>query len=291
MSGKLSDIFSKSDTVNTKMASPKNGIVASPLSEDKLTSGDKDTKHAGPQKVTLISNDVKSEGHVLSVAIIVDDGGSSIQLAQEVAELKIPTTWAVIPYMSHSKETAELASQHGIPLLLHLPMQAITDKDGNGQYLVGRGMSAEEIRRVTVKALDTIPSAIGLNNHRGSLSTADSKIIKPVLEELKSRDLMFVDSRTIGKSIAYRDAKKAKIKALKNNGFLDNIAEVWAIEAQFKTFVRSAAKNRSMILICHFRPDTVKFLKKLSNEMNGIPARFVTIPEMFEIQSENNLVE
>ena len=236
------------------------------------------------ESIDIVSFDAKAAASVATIAIIVDDGGNSIHLAQRVAKLNIPLTWAIIPYTPHSKETAALAASNDIPVLLHLPMQAITDKAGNGEYLVGKGMSSNDIRSVTAKALDSMPSVIGLNNHRGSLTTSDRMTIEPVLEELKARGLMFVDSRTIGKSIAYSEAKKKGIKTLKNYGFLDHVADVDSIESRFNEFIL-AAKGKKIVLICHFRPNTVVFLEKLSK--GEPPARFITVPEMAAISEQN----
>jgi len=61
---------------------------------------------------------------------VIDDGGNNIDLAKRVAALNFPMTWAILPYERFSKATASIADEHKIPYLLHMPMQAETDKDG-----------------------------------------------------------------------------------------------------------------------------------------------------------------
>ena len=101
------------------------------------------------------------------VAIVVDDLGFSYARAKELSRIDLPLTWAIIPFQSASRQTADLAKEKGIPFLVHIPMQAFGDKDG-GAYLVGLSMGDEEIKRNVKRAIESLPGAIGANNHRGS---------------------------------------------------------------------------------------------------------------------------
>ena len=220
------------------------------------------------------------------LAIVIDDGGESLAMARQAAALDVPLTWAIMPFRTYTKKTAALADVKGAPYLLHLPMQAESDKDKK-EYLVGEGMTPEEIRIVTSKCLDELPRAIGINNHRGSLATSKREIIAPVIDELKSRGLIFMDSRTSGKSVAYDTARAVGIKAVKNGGFLDNTADKDAIAARFAEAVKQARKNGGCVVICHFRPATMLFLKKLNAEYKSLPVRLTTLPEMLSERQED----
>ena len=213
------------------------------------------------------------------MALVVDDAGEQMKLTKRVADLSLPLTWAIMPYTKYARKTADLAAEKGVPYLLHLPMQAEVDKKG-GPYLVGLDMSAKRIRGITASALDTLPDPIGISNHRGSLATSDKNTVEPVVLELKARQLMFLDSSTSVKSVAYDVAKAAGITALKNNGFIDGTPDENKIEAKFKEAVNDAVIRGSVIVICHFRPATVNFLEKLDAKYEKLPVRMVTIPEM-----------
>lgn len=218
------------------------------------------------------------------LAIVIDDGGSQMKLTKRVAALDIPTTWAIMPYRQYSKETAQLASEKGVPYILHLPMQAQADKDlETGKFIIGRGMTAGEVRAKTEKALDSLPGAVGVNNHRGSRATESLELMEPFMEVLKSRGLLFVDSRTTGKSVAYDAALKAGVPALQNRGFLDNSTDKAVIAKRFDELVRNAQKRGALLIICHFRPSTVAFLEELNARYKSVPVRFVTVPEMLAL--------
>lgn len=225
---------------------------------------------------------IRYKGKKPLLAIVVDDGGNSLEMAKRVASLKLPLTWAILPYTRYANETSVIAADAGIPYLLHLPMQAEIDKDSK-EYLVGVGMDRQKIKNVTVKALDSLPSPIGINNHRGSLATSKRDIMVPIMDVLKERDLLFFDSRTSGKSVAYGVAVAAGITAFKNGLFLDGTPDQSYIRARFEQAVQTTQKKRDIIVICHFRPDTILFLEKLNKEYTELPVRLVTLPEMAKL--------
>ncbi|MCD7878176.1 MAG: divergent polysaccharide deacetylase family protein [Cloacibacillus porcorum] len=231
--------------------------------------------------------DEKYGGPVPLLALIVDDGGGQIEYTKRVAALDIPLTWAIMPYLRHSKDTLALAESKGIPCLLHLPMQAEIDKDSS-QYIIGKGMGAAEVRQKTAAALDSLPGVVGINNHRGSLATADAKLMESVMAELKERCLLFVDSRTSGRSVAYQTAVAAGVPSVQNRGFLDNTADKNAIAARFREIVKNAQRRGSLVVICHFRPSTVMFLEELNKNYKELPVKLVTIPEMLKLLKEGS---
>ncbi|MEG1824133.1 MAG: divergent polysaccharide deacetylase family protein [Cloacibacillus sp.] len=213
------------------------------------------------------------------VAIIVDDGGAQMDLTKRVAALALPLTWAIMPYQRYSSECAETARAQNIPYLLHMPMQAVIDKDSS-QYIIGGDMSDAEVAAACEKALDSLPGAIGMNNHRGSRATSQKNLMEPVMETLKKRGLLFVDSRTHNKSVAYKTALAAGLPALRNGGFLDNTPDKRAITARFDEVVKTAQKSGHAVVICHFRPATIMFLEELNKNYKDLPVKLVTAPEM-----------
>lgn len=217
------------------------------------------------------------------LAVIIDDGGTQMELTRRVAALSLPVTWAIMPWERYSQQAAITAKKHGTPFLVHLPMQAIADKN-TSEYLVGVSTDRQEIVEICSKALDSLPEAIGISNHRGSRATADKTTMEPVMEVLKDRGLAFVDSRTNGDSAAYDTAIAAGIPSVMNSGFLDNTPDKAAISARFEEAVRTAQKKGSAVMICHFRPVTVMFLEELDKRYKELPVKLVTIPDMFLLQ-------
>ena len=212
-----------------------------------------------------------------AVAVIVDDLGFSLEAAKRLASIPIPVTWAIIPYQRFSQATARIAGDHGIPFLVHMPMEA-KGYPGHPKALVRAGMDPGAVRAAVRNALWSLPGAAGLNNHQGSRATEDQRAMGGVMLELKAEGLFFVDSRTSGGSVAYNVALEKGLPAARNRFFLDHYDEESFLREQFrKTFAR-ARKNGGAVAICHARPGTLDFLPKLRN-MTPEDVEFVTVPE------------
>jgi polysaccharide deacetylase 2 family uncharacterized protein YibQ len=76
-------------------------------------------------------------------------------------------------------------------------------------------------RTLLETARKQIPGAVGLNNHRSYLATMNAPLMKEFMKLLKPTGLYFIDSTVSSKSVAYREAKAAGIKATRNYIFLD----------------------------------------------------------------------
>ena len=82
-------------------------------------------------------------------------------------------------------------------------------------------MSADQIRSLVSENLDSLGVKIGLNNHEGSLITADTYAMKAVMEVCKSRGMFFLDSRTNSQSVCKSVASEYGVKLYERNIFLD----------------------------------------------------------------------
>ncbi len=225
----------------------------------------------------------KSPDNRARIVLIIDDLGYSMAAATELAELKIPLTWSIIPYQSQSLSCLKLAKEKGIPAMLHLPMEAEVDRPGQ-KYQVNLEMDEDAIRGFTRRALQSLPGVVGLNNHRGSRATASARVMTSVLEEVKAKGLIFVDSRTSGKSVAYKIAMEKGIPTLKNEVFLDHEADPAAMmKALEKAFAR-ARKNGSVVMIANARPQTLEFLKTLHLSQHK-DVKWMTVPEFIGLST------
>ena len=55
-----------------------------------------------------------------------------------------------------------------------------------------------------------VRDAIGMNNHMGSAATADPQLMTYLMTALQEKHLFFLDSRTIGKSVAGKNSKRTR---------------------------------------------------------------------------------
>jgi polysaccharide deacetylase 2 family uncharacterized protein YibQ len=236
-----------------------------------------------------------SEDVAPALAIVVDDCGGSLELARRLISLDLPLTWSIIPYLRYSEETADLLRAKGIPFLAHVPMQALSDPDdeaARSDGLISAGMAPEAVRDVLEPMLDSLPGACGINNHRGSKATADAGVMNSVMSVLAERGMIFVDSRTSSKSVAYDAALENGLISAKNSHFLDNESDRSRISEELSRVFAMARNRGSAIAICHLRPETVAFFEDFKAGgmgSNGASAvRLVTLPQLMESRKGEN---
>ena len=188
---------------------------------------------------------------VADVYIVLDDGGHNLSHLKPFLELKIPLTIAVLPNLAYSKQSANLTVQYGKNLILHQPMQAVNLSTDPGPNAIMPEMSAEQIRSLVSENIDSLGVKIGLNNHEGSLITADTFAMKAVMEVCKSRGMFFLDSRTNSQSVCKNVASEYGVKLYERNIFLDNTPNQSDMIAMFKSGIEYAKKNGSVVMIGH----------------------------------------
>ncbi len=202
------------------------------------------------------------------LVVIIDDLGESLHQATELAALRLPVTFAVLPQSSKTREVARLAAEKGLDVLLHQPMEPLDyphrADPGPGALFVG--MPEEQIKAVLDENLSQVPQAIGVNNHMGSRFTADSAGMATVLGELKKRGLFFLDSLTTGNSVVQRQARHVGLTHLRRHIFLDNVQDVQAILFQLRKAERLSLSSGEVIAIGHPYPETLEALKLWARE-------------------------
>ncbi|URL01844.1 divergent polysaccharide deacetylase family protein [Avibacterium sp. 20-126] len=194
------------------------------------------------------------------LAIVIDDVGYRPKEDAAIYAMPKEISVAIIPSAPYAKQRNQQAMQQGRDVLIHLPMQPM----GNHKIESGGltlGMTQQAVRERVQNAKQVISSAIGLNNHMGSAATADSDLMNKLMTVLKEQHLFFLDSRTIGHSVASKTAKQYGIKALDRHIFLDDSDEFNNVQRQFQQAITYARKQGTAIVIGHPRKNTIAVLQ------------------------------
>ncbi|WP_307786948.1 divergent polysaccharide deacetylase family protein [Pseudogracilibacillus auburnensis] len=114
---------------------------------------------------------------------MIDDLGNNMKGTDEILNLPIPLTVAIMPFMPTTKRDAELAHKNGHEVIVHMPMEPQRGKKSwLGPGAITSDLSDEEVRQRVLDAFTDVPHAVGMNNHMGSKITEDERIMKIVLE-------------------------------------------------------------------------------------------------------------
>lgn len=210
------------------------------------------------------------------VAIVIDDLGLDRARTARAASLPGPLTLAFLSYAGDVGEQAGAARQAGHEIMLHMPMEPEGREDPGPGALFVRLPDAD-IRARVAASLDRLPMAVGLNNHMGSRYTRDARAMRPVLEEIAARGLLFVDSRTSGGSIAADLAAQMGIASAGRDVFLDNERDAHYVRRQLAELERTANRRGNAIAIGHPHEATLEALAAWIPTMNSRGLQLVPV--------------
>lgn len=196
------------------------------------------------------------------LAIVIDDMGYRQNTGKALVALDLPLSFSFLPFTPFSLELQREAKARGRDILLHLPLEPMDPKWNPGPGTLTTSMDPETMRVTFGKDLQAVPDAIGINNHMGSRFTADPKAMRTLLALVRSRNLFFLDSVTIPKSVAYDLAREMGVKAERRTVFLDNDQNPDKIAAQLDLLVRLAGEHGQAVGIGHPYPATVEALRR-----------------------------
>ena len=216
------------------------------------------------------------------LAIILDDMGYDRAAADAALTLSFPITLSVIPHLPLSTEVAEEAYRRGDQVLLHLPMEAEADEAKAEPIELRVGMKADQVERDLDGMLDTVPHAVGVNNHQGSRATADAALMAELMPALRRRGLFFIDSRTTAATVAHDTAEKAGVRSASRKVFLDDMPKRDAILAQLDLAARDAERDGFAIAIGHPHPETIAALVEAAPRLEARGVRFVFVSQVVQ---------
>jgi polysaccharide deacetylase 2 family uncharacterized protein YibQ len=216
------------------------------------------------------------------LAIIIDDLGNDQAAADALLSLRFPLTISVLPHLPLSSEVAEEAYRRGDQVMLHLPMQSESPTAKTEEVELRVGMNTKQVDTALAGMLETVPHAVGVNNHQGSRATADPALMAELMPELRRRGLFFVDSRTLASTVAYDTAERLGVRAASRKVFLDDSANPESILRQLELAARDAERDGSAIAIGHPRPDTIAALARGLPSLESRGVRLVFVSELVQ---------
>lgn len=194
----------------------------------------------------------KNSEKQLKAAIIIDDFGGGTGGVRDFLEGDIPITAAVMPFTENSREHAEWAHKNGFEVIVHLPMQP---KKGKRSWLgpnpITVDLSPKEVKQRVEEALKSVPHAVGMNNHMGSLAVEDEEIVRAIVEVANEKKLYIIDSGTSPKSKFPKVAKEMNVPLLKRDVFLDDISSSSHVRKQMNRLAKITEFNGRGIAIGH----------------------------------------
>ena len=213
------------------------------------------------------------------LAVVIDDAGRDLESQHVYESLGIPLTLAVMPNQVHTRDAALSWHAHGLPVILHQPMESVSGI-GMESKVILTSMGDEEIRSLLKSSLSQVPEAVGINNHQGSKATTDRRTMDVVMNELHHRHLFFFDSRTNSTTAADGAAASYGVPYVRNDLFVDNEADVAAISAMIREAAKRAQKYGTYVIIGHCRPKTAEAFRQMVPQLEKEGIQFVYVSSL-----------
>ena len=215
------------------------------------------------------------------IAILIDDLGNDPAAVERISRWRTPLSAAVLPALAGSAVAARQLEASGVEVLLHLPMEPKgfpSVRPGPGVLLLAQ--TDEELGRILEADLDTVPGAVGVNNHMGSAATADPRVMRAIMRVLARRRLFFVDSRTTDATVAEAEARAAGVRAISRRVFLDDVATEPAVERSLAELASRARREGSAVAIGHPHPATLAVLERELPKLQREGVKLVRVGEL-----------
>ena len=218
-----------------------------------------------------------------AIAVVIDDLGGNVARTNSAISLPANVTLSFLPDPPRSSELSRRAHLAGHEVIVHLPMQP-SGSENPGEHALKIGLASDEVQRRVSWALSRVSNYDGVNNHMGSRFTESRAAVLPVMHELKSRRLFFLDSRTTAKSQVETVAQEVGVVSGRRDVFLDAEKSVSAIARQLSRAEEFARKNGTVIAIGHPYPETLKVLAQWTKTIKERGFRLAPLREVLAVR-------
>lgn len=189
-------------------------------------------------------------------------------------------------YADKLEDWIDAARLGGHEVLLDLPMEPTNfPRSDPGPYTLLTALSVNE----NLDRLDWVMARaggyIGLTSQQGSRFVTSTEQLRPVLDVLKRRGLMFLDARSTSRSLAAGIAAEIGVPRALNNRFLDSEATRGAIDRKLAELEQIARETGFAVGIAQSYPVTIERLAAWTGALEGKGIALAPISALVNKQS------
>lgn len=258
-------------------ASAQNGAALSPAPDQALLEDNpvgplpkRSANGRAPWQVYARPFDDNSSASLVAI-IVTDMGLSAAATEQAIHDLPPDVTFAFSPYAERLSTWTDKARQLGFETLLQLPLEptAYPQNDPGPETLL-TSLSADENMKRLYWTLSRVGGPIGVLNKNGDKFVATDAALQPVLKDLNTRGLAFIDDGTSNApSAAALIAGDLKLPYARSGIMLDQIPSRDAIQSQLNALVTQAKTNGSAIGTVSPSPLALEQIKQFAAHASG----------------------
>ena len=220
------------------------------------------------------------------IAILV--GGLGIGQSgtvEAIAKLPPDVTLAFAPYGEDLERMVSKARSDGHEVMLQVPMEPFDypDSDPGPHTLTTRARGEENMDRLHW-VMGRFTGYVGLVNLMGARMTADAEAFEPILQEIASRGLFFLDDGSSPRSvIASGDGRS--LPAGRAHLVIDGVPRAEAIDAELKKLEETARRDGLAIGTASALPVTVDRIALWAKALESAGIQLVPVSSAMEGRS------
>lgn len=205
------------------------------------------------------------------VAVVIVGLGLGRDLTDRaIVELPGAISLSFSPYARDIDPLLARARRAGHETLVDLPMEPLDfPRDDPGPSTLLTSLSLVDNLNRLEWVLGRAPGYVGVTTWMGSQFTTVEDALMPILEGLKQRGLMFVDSRATSRSIATELASSIQLPRAFNNAFIDATPSIDAIDRALARLEATARQQRYAVGIARPLPVTLDRLTRWAGTLEG----------------------
>jgi polysaccharide deacetylase 2 family uncharacterized protein YibQ len=210
------------------------------------------------------------------ISIVIDDLGLNRRNTVRTIRLPGPLTLAFLTYAEDLERQTSSAHAAGHELMVHFPMEPQNPDTNPGPNALREGLGEAELRRRLTWGLSRFKGYVGINNHMGSAFTGYAKGMAVVMDEVRKRDVLFLDSLTTQVSAGRKTAAQSGVPFVARDVFLDNEIDARHIGQRLAEVEKIARAQGHAVAIGHPHGATIEALANWLPHLEK--AGFVLVP-------------
>ncbi len=219
------------------------------------------------------------------IALIISDMGLSKSATEAALKtLPKPITLAFAPYANNLDKWTEQAKRSGREFLISIPMEPETfPHDDPGPNALLTSLPDEyNIQRLD-SALSKTSGYVGIINFMGSRFTANQEKLGAIIQHLKGKNILVVDSGSGRDSLIASLSRVNDVPYAKNDRFIDNQTTAKAINEQLAA-LENIARTRGQAIGVGF-PYPITF-ESIINWEKGLQAKGIVLVPISDLSSD-----
>lgn len=205
------------------------------------------------------------------IAIMVGGMGLSAATTQDAVD-KLPgaVTLGFAPYGTDLEKQVAQARAQGHEVLLQTPMEPFDfPQNDPGPHTLRQNADAAETLDDLHWLMGRFTGYAGVANFLGARFTANKAALAPVLRDIASRGLFYVDDGASPQSVVADAALEAGLSAIKADVVIDASSKPEAIAASLMALEALARKNGSALGIASALPVSVEQVSRFARALEG----------------------